>query len=109
MSHFFLVGTFFLRHSEEVSVDPFTSTVCDRLNTDDEHDSHKIRQNSGNDLSTLLPQYELKGTVEVGFSSRFINDIRFRRRVLELIRHICHPCLYRAQDWFGDLQRIRFL
>jgi hypothetical protein len=23
-----LVGIFFLRHSEEVSVDPFTSTVC---------------------------------------------------------------------------------
>jgi hypothetical protein len=55
MSHFFLVGTFFLRHSEEVSVDPFTSTVCDRLNTDDEHDSHRIRQNSGSDLPTLLP------------------------------------------------------
>ena len=25
---FFLVGIFFLRHSEEVSVDLFTSTVC---------------------------------------------------------------------------------
>jgi hypothetical protein len=28
MSQFFLVGIFFLRHSEEVSVDLFTSTVC---------------------------------------------------------------------------------
>ena len=28
MSLFFLVGIFFLRHSEEVSVDLFTSTVC---------------------------------------------------------------------------------
>jgi hypothetical protein len=28
MSLFFLVGLFFLRHSEEVSVDLFTSTVC---------------------------------------------------------------------------------
>jgi hypothetical protein len=28
MSHFFLVGIFFFRHSEDVSVDLFTSTVC---------------------------------------------------------------------------------
>jgi hypothetical protein len=89
MSHFFLVGIFFLQHSEEVSVDPFTSTVCDRLNTDDEHDSHNIRQNSGSDLPTLLPQYGLKGTVEVGIISHFIRDIRFQRRVPELIRHMC--------------------
>jgi hypothetical protein len=31
----------------------------------------------------------LRVPVEVGISSRFINDIRFRRRVPKLIRHPC--------------------
>jgi hypothetical protein len=36
MSLFFLVGIFFLRHSEEVSVDLFTSTVCDLTEKDED-------------------------------------------------------------------------
>ena len=33
---------------------------------------------------------------ETPISFRFINDIRRRRRVPELIRQICYPCLYRV-------------
>ena len=36
MSLFFLVGIFFLRHSEEVSVDLFTSTVCGLAEKDED-------------------------------------------------------------------------
>jgi hypothetical protein len=39
----------------------------------------------------------LKGPVEIGISSRFISNIMCRRRVPELIRQMCHLCLYRAQ------------
>jgi hypothetical protein len=35
----------------------------------------------------------LKEPVEVGISSRFINNIMCRRRVPDLIRQMCHPCL----------------
>jgi hypothetical protein len=40
----------------------------------------------------------LKEPVEVGISSRFINNIRFRRRVPDMIRQMCNLCLYRAQS-----------
>ena len=36
MSMFFLVGLFFLRHSEEVSVDLFTFTVCGLAEKDED-------------------------------------------------------------------------
>jgi hypothetical protein len=39
----------------------------------------------------------LREPVEVGIISRFINNIRRRRRVPEMIRQMCHLCLYRAQ------------
>jgi hypothetical protein len=34
----------------------------------------------------------LRAPVEVGTISRFINNIRSRRRVPKLIRQMCHPC-----------------
>jgi hypothetical protein len=44
------------------------------------------------ELPTLLPQYRLKGAVEVCVSSRFINDIKYRRRVPEMTRHMRQRC-----------------
>ena len=38
------------------------------------------------ELPTLLSQYRLWVTVEVGASSRFVNDIKCRRRVPKLNR-----------------------
>jgi hypothetical protein len=65
----------------------------------------EIRIRFGLETSVAYTSGEFRGndvwlrvSVEVVMISHFINDIRFRRRVPDLIRHICNLCLYRVHE-----------